>query len=435
MTPDDGKEKCTDCGRSSPVGSRFCIYDGTAIGIIEQLSEQEMAAGLKMCLICKRRYPNYAIFCSFDATRLAPTETRYPTGIVSPSSYSDVPGAGAASMHAAGNAADPSPAMAPYPPPSNQPTPPPPPSPVAAQSQSPDAAFADSGDYNDLVGKTIDNKYQIESVLGEGGMAVVYRANQIKMDRMVVIKIMQGWLLSNKSSLERFEREAILTARLNHPNIVQVYDNGRIGAKRPYLVMEYIKGETLADKISRQGSLPLTTAGNILGQICRGLQEAHNIGIVHRDLKPENILLQDKADRPDWVKIVDFGISHLTEGSQRLTRTGKMIGTPEYIAPEQLRDRALDIRTDIYALGIIFFEMLTGQVPFSGETAESILMKHLLDEPPKVSSLREDVPDDSPFAAIIEKALRKNPDERYQTVTELRLDIERAVHNVFLRRG
>jgi serine/threonine-protein kinase len=255
------------------------------------------------------------------------------------------------------------------------------------------------------------------------------------MERPVVIKVMQGWLLSNKNSTERFERECKLTAKLNHPNIVIVYDVGSINDVQPYLVMEYIKGEALADKIGRQGAMPIKTMGNIIVQICRGLQEAHSIGIIHRDLKPENILLQEKSDRPDWVKIVDFGISHLVEGSKRLTRTGKMIGTPEYIAPEQLRDRAIDVRTDIYSLGIMMYELLAGRVPFDGETAEAVLMKHLLEPPPPLSEFRDDIEDDSPFSKIVLKSLEKNPDDRYQTATDLRLDLERALSAEMLKRG
>ncbi|MGH9551024.1 MAG: serine/threonine protein kinase, partial [Terriglobales bacterium] len=311
--------------------------------------------------------------------------------------------------------------------------PPPAPPPTASATNMPvlnsDAAYAS------LIGRTIGGKYQVENMLGEGGMAVVYRATHLQMERTVVIKVMQGWLLSNKNSGERFERECKITAKLNHPNIVNVYDVGMINDVQPYLVMEYIKGEALADRIGRQGAQPVTTTGNIIAQICRGLQEAHNQGIIHRDLKPENVLLQDKSDRPDWVKIVDFGISHAVEGSKRLTKTGKMIGTPEYIAPEQLRDRAIDVRTDIYSLGVMIFEILTGKVPFSGESAEAILMKHLLEQPPPLSMYRDDLEDDSPWQTIVTKALEKNPDDRYQTVTELRLDIEQALNQAMFKRG
>jgi len=289
-----------------------------------------------------------------------------------------------------------------------------------------DEVLASSGGYmTNLIGKTIDGKYLIESMLGEGGMAVVYLSNHTVMERRVVIKVMQGWLLSNKKSIERFQRECKVTAKLNHPNIVTVYDVGDINGKAPYLVMEYIQGESLADKIHRQGALSFEATADIIIQLCSGLQEAHAAGIIHRDLKPDNVLLQNKSDRPDWVKIVDFGISHLVHGqAQRLTKTGRMVGTPEYIAPEQLKDKPMDMRTDLYALGIMMYEMLTGQVPFGGESAEAILMKHLLEMPQPMSVHKPEFEDGTPFDEIILKLLQKEPDHRYQTAQELKIDVE-----------
>lgn len=312
-----------------------------------------------------------------------------------------------------------------------------PPGPRNYSDDDEDDVLASSGGYvSNLIGKTIDKKYLVQSMIGEGGMAVVFKAHHVKMERTVVLKVMQGWLLSNQKSIERFERESKVTAKLNHPNIVTVFDVGTINGKAPYLVMEYIKGESLADKIHRQGALPLTTTANIVIQICRGLQEAHNIGIIHRDLKPDNVLLQDKSDRPDWVKIVDFGISHLIHGSaKRLTKTGRMVGTPEYIAPEQLKDKPMDIRTDLYALGIMIYEMLTGHVPFEGESAESILMKHLMEDAPPMHKYKPEFKEGTPFDAIVTKLLQKEPDARYQTATELRLDIEQAQSQVLFKRG
>lgn len=300
----------------------------------------------------------------------------------------------------------------------------------------PASRLVDESDGDDsLVGKLIDGKYRILSPLGEGGMAVVYRANHVQMERTVVIKVMQGWLLSNRNSVERFERECKLTAKLNHPNIVSVYDVGAINGKEPYLVMEFINGESLADKIQKGGALPYATTANIIIQICRGLQEAHSNGIIHRDLKPDNVLLQHKSDRPDWVKIVDFGISNLVEGSKRLTKTGRMVGTPEYIAPEQLKDRPIDIRTDLYGIGVMMFEMLTGHVPFDGESAEAILMKHLLEDPPAMSEVKPDLPEPNLFQPIVDKLMRKDPDQRYQTATELRLDVEQALSAILLKKN
>lgn len=374
---------CPTCGKSLPEESKFCGFDGTNLSLTTSRNQ-------KVCAVCGRLYPGYAAFCAYDRSSVTLLE------------------------NASNNL-------------------------TSATGQMNDPRAGDSGDQalssTDLIGKTLDNKYLVQSILGEGGMAVVYKAHHVQMERTVVIKVMQGWLLSNRNSIERFERECKLTAKLNHPNVVSVYDVGTIAGKEPYLVMEFIKGESLGDKIHNEGNLPFAVSANIIIQVCRGLQEAHSMGIIHRDLKPDNILLQHKSDRPDWVKIVDFGISNLVEGTKRLTKTGRMVGTPEYIAPEQLKDRPIDIRTDLYAVGIILFEMLTGQVPFEGETAEAILMKHLLEEPPSMASIREELKEDNPFEPIVTKLLRKDPDERYQTATELRLDVEKALNTVLLKKG
>jgi len=420
MTNSGGPETnviCPSCGRTLPPGARFCGFDGTHLSAsgsqprIQQPQPTQTTAvpgGEKFCPTCRKIFPVYAGFCPVDATKLVPNPN--------PSVHKDTIVTTSSRI----------PALNP-----NQVTPPAAASPPLNQVNT---GTQEVVSIANLQGKTIGGKYEVQSILGEGGMAVVYKAYHKHMERTVVIKVMQGWLMSNKNSLERFEREYKLTAKLNHPNIVNVYDVGFLSQQEPYLVMEFIKGESLAEKVGRQGAMPLATVANITIQICRGLQEAHSMGIIHRDLKPENILLQEKSDRPDWVKIVDFGISHLVAGSKRLTKTGKMVGTPEYIAPEQLRDRPIDIRADIYALGIIIFEMLTGTVPFTAESTEAVLMKHLLEDTPQLSTYREDISDDSLFSQIVIKALQKNPDDRYQTATELRLDMEQALHQVMLNR-
>lgn len=414
---------CPTCGKYLPRTSKFCGYDGTDLALAKTGGDVR-----KICNVCGRFFPGYANFCAFDRSTLevlkgqpvniseetvkpgqAPTRETIdvtspnykPTGGLRPPNMAEEVLSGGQ---------------------------------VEAYAPSSDDDEWDDSPYVALIGKTIDGKYLVQSVLGEGGMAVVYKAHHVQMERTVVIKVMQGWLLSNKNSVERFERECKLTAKLNHPNIVSVFDVGSIGGKEPYLVMEYIKGEALADKIHNTGALPPATTANIIIQMTRGLQEAHSIGIIHRDLKPDNVLLQHKSDRPDWVKIVDFGISNLVQGSKKLTKTGRMVGTPEYIAPEQLKDRPIDIRTDLYALGIMMFEMLTGKVPFEGESAESILMKHLLEDPPPISEVRPELEAGNPFEPIVTKLLRKEPDERYQTAVELRLDVEQALNQVLLKK-
>jgi len=390
MTAQSQTLSCPTCSRALPEGSKYCGFDGTDLALAAESGSRK-----KTCSICGRIYPGYASFCAYDRSSLNDVEQNARAQAASAQS---------------------------------QVTQAPEPKPV------PDAQ-ADEEPYSNLLGRTIDGKYLVQSVLGEGGMALVYRAHHVQMERTVVIKVMQGWLLSNRNSIERFERECKLTAKLSHPNIVSVFDVDTINGREPYLVMEYIKGESLADKIHKEESLPYATCGNIIVQICRGLQEAHSMGIIHRDLKPDNILLQHKSDRPDWVKIVDFGISNLVQGTKKLTKTGRMVGTPEYIAPEQLKDRPIDIRTDLYAVGVMMFEMLTGKVPFDGESSESILMKHLMEDAPLISQVKEELAPGNPFEAIIVKLLRKEPDDRYQTATELRLDIEQALSQTLLKKG
>ncbi|MBA4075452.1 MAG: hypothetical protein C0508_10440 [Cyanobacteria bacterium PR.023] len=399
---------CPTCARALPATSKFCGFDGTDLSLAK-----EGQASRKVCSVCGRFYPGYASFCAFDRSSLQVMKTQREINQTSTGEFD-----GTQSVE-------------------TQIVPVLPPATSTAQIAADDRLLgADSeAPYSDLIGKTIDKKYLIQSVLGEGGMAVVYRAHHVQMERTVVIKVMQGWLLSNRNSVERFERECKLTAKLNHPNIVSVYDVGLINGKEPYLVMEYIKGESLADKIHNSGALPYATTANIIIQICRGLQEAHTSGIIHRDLKPDNVLLQHKSDRPDWVKIVDFGISNFVHGSKKLTKTGRMVGTPEYIAPEQLKDRPIDMRTDLYGIGIMMFEMLTGRVPFDGESAESILMKHLLEDAPTMAEVRPELAENNLFQPIVDKLLKKNPDDRYQTATELRLDVEHALNAVLLKKG
>ena len=438
---------CASCKRALPAGAKFCGFDGTRVD--EQSQAKSNGKDQKQCSNCGKLFPAYAQFCPNDAAKLVAmkSDTQQPAAQAEVKASPFAAPAGFAPPKTASTQAAP------------QQAPPSVPKDLTDTAPPIDEELARSGDFgakqteprkptqlaesfdddnalfHNLIGKKIEGKYEVQSILGEGGMAIVYKAYHTKMERLVVIKVMQGWLLSNKNAVERFERESKMTAKLAHPNIVTVFDYGVLNAKEPYLVMEYIKGESLGDKIARQGALPFATAAGIIIQICRGLQEAHSVGIIHRDLKPDNILLQDRSDRPDWVKIVDFGISHLVQGNKRLTKTGKMVGTPEYIAPEQLKDKPLDIRTDLYALGIILYETLTGRVPFEGESAEGILMKHLLEPPPPLSFHNDDFAEGTPFDAIIAKALRKEPDERYQTATEFRLDVEEALNKVLLKRN
>jgi serine/threonine protein kinase/CheY-like chemotaxis protein len=277
------------------------------------------------------------------------------------------------------------------------------------------------------IGDVVADKYRIEQFIGEGGMAAVYKATHLVMNKPVVIKVLHQHLLRDETSLKRFEVEYKLLAQISHPNVVDIYDVGWTANQQPYLVMEYIKGQSLRNVIEVGQVVPLAAALRILMHLCAGLQEAHNAGIIHRDIKPENVLLGERSDRHDWVKLVDFGIAHLTTNDQRLTDANCVVGTAEYIAPEQLTDATVDARLDIYALGVLFYEMVTGEVPFSGKTVEAIFRQHLNDKPVHPSKKRAGLMHAGDVDRIALRALEKHPADRYQTVGELKTDLERLV--------
>lgn len=262
-------------------------------------------------------------------------------------------------------------------------------------------------------------RYQIESEIGRGGMAAVYLANDPRFGRKVAIKLVSVSLLENPIFRERFEREAQLIARIEHPAIVPVYDFGEQD-DRPYLVMRYMPGGSLADEI-KTGAFSLTHARKIISQLAPALDAVHAQGIVHRDLKPANILL-DGFGNP---AISDFGIAHFSLATVDLTGSA-MIGTPAYMSPEQVRgQRDIDGRSDIYSLGVILFEMLAGSGPFRASTPLSVAMKHLNDAIPSIRSSHPDLP--AELDDILSKALEKDRDKRYTSAAELANDLQALI--------
>lgn len=366
----------------------------------------------KQCPNCRNVYPNYAQFCPTDATRLVILGASMENGVGTPTPNPS------AEMRATRGA------PSPQPPQPHQPQ-----QPAVVSQHSP--AKSDSQEFqvdplqsleSQLIGRTIAGKYRVDSLLGEGGMAQVFKSTHLGLDRPVVIKIMHSGLPSMDTAMKRFEQECKVTARIDHPNVVSVFDVGALD-RRPYLVMEFIQGESLRDYLDREVSMEVPDAATVMIQVCSGLHEAHQQGIVHRDLKPENIMLRERSDRPDWVKIVDFGIAHLKQGGQRLTRTGIAIGTVDYMSPEYLSDKPIDHRADIYALGVILYELIAGRCPFVAETAEAIMAKHLWGTPMPLSHYRPDLEAGCMFDQIAEKSLHKEPAERYQSVIEMRNDL------------
>jgi serine/threonine-protein kinase len=259
-------------------------------------------------------------------------------------------------------------------------------------------------------------RYKIIGEIGRGGMSIVYHAHDPRTDRDVAIKVLPREFLHDPNFRERFEREARTIAALEHPAIVPVYDFGQEGGQ-PYLVMRHMVGGSLTDRL-REGPLPLGTAATILGRIAGALDYAHKQGIIHRDLKPGNILF----DRFGEAYLADFGIVQLAEASSKLTGESSFVGTPAYMSPEQVHgDVKLEGRSDIYAMGILLFEMLTGQLPYHADTPVRLMMKHVLDPVPSVRETSPFVPKRAD--ALLHKALAKDPEARYADCASLALAV------------
>lgn len=280
-----------------------------------------------------------------------------------------------------------------------------------------------------MIGKTIAGRYEILQKLGEGGMGVVYKAMQTSVERIVALKILHPHMTVNEEAVKRFQREAKTTSKLRHINSIHIYDFG-VEDNLSYLVMEYIEGESLDDVIRKSGPLDVPHFANIVRQVCYALAEAHDLGIVHRDLKPSNIYLSRKRDGAEEVKVLDFGIAKVVgeqQGMTRLTQTGMIIGTPQYMSPEQVEGMPLDHRSDIYSLGIIMYELLTGETPFQADTPFQLLMKHVKEKPVPPRKFRPNRAIPEAVEKIVLKALEKDPAKRFQSINELRESLEAAV--------
>jgi serine/threonine protein kinase len=270
------------------------------------------------------------------------------------------------------------------------------------------------------LGQTIDGKYRIVRLIGEGGMGAVYEGENVRIRRKVAIKLLHSGIAANAEMVQRFEREAQVAGTVGNDHILEILDLGALPNGDRYMVMEFLDGETLTERINVRKRLEASDAVNIVRQMLTGLEAAHGAGIVHRDLKPDNIfVLRSKAGVKDFVKIIDFGISKFTEhgASTRMTRTGALMGTPHYMAPEQATGSAeIDRRTDIYAVGIILYEAVTGRVPFQAETFNQLLFEIAL---AKITPARQIVPElDAAIDSIIMKASARDPAQRFQTCAE-----------------
>jgi serine/threonine-protein kinase len=279
-----------------------------------------------------------------------------------------------------------------------------------------------------FVGRVLDGRYEILERLGEGGVGFVYRAKHAQLGRLVAIKVLQEHTAALPEWRRRFEREAKALSALAHPNIVTVTDSG-IDHGLPYLVMELLQGKTLADLI-KEGPLPPPRALDIERQVLRGLAFAHGKGIVHRDLKPANVFLQALPDQADHVRLLDFGMAKFLEGSgskslvENLTRVGTVFGTPSYMSPEQGRAEPIDARTDVYAAGIVLFELLTGHPPFKGNSLPEILKAHLIDPIPSLADARPDLSTAAFLQPVVDRAMAKKAVARYGDAGEMLAALE-----------
>ena len=272
----------------------------------------------------------------------------------------------------------------------------------------------------DLVGQVIAERYHIKKKLGEGGMGQVYLAEHVKMGRRCAVKIMSAALLNDPEAVSRFNREAANASRISHANVCAIYDFGETSDGLIYLAMEFVEGRSLTDLLKETGPLPLPRAGGILAQAADALQAAHELGIVHRDLKPDNIMVTTARGR-DVVKVVDFGIAKATGAdsrSQKVTRTGLVVGTPEYMSPEQLTGDPLDARSDIYSLGLVFYRMLTGVLPFKSESAQETMIKRLTDDPLPLAEALPGGRFPPRLQQIMNRALARSAADRYATAAE-----------------
>ena len=387
---------------------------------------------MRVCPKCKRRFPDNTLFCPDDGKALVDrTEEREAVAADGGDDFDAMetiekyPGADNTSrasnsgpsglQQSAGRPKSSSP--------THQQAPPDLVSDRSAKASSPSHRDAATMDTSNLIGQHLFGEYTIIKKLGEGGMGSVYLAEQDSIDQQIAVKVLHEESAESDELVQRFHREAKVVSMLSHPNIIRVFIFGRTDANLLYLAMEYVQGDTLRDLIDREYLLDEMRAIKIMKQICSGLSEAHDLGIIHRDLKPDNVLLTEFRGEEDFAKILDFGIAKLKqpeggEEQQKLTQAGIVYGTPEYLSPEQAQALDLDLRTDIYSLGCILYEFMTGQVPFRASTPVKILTAHVFNEVVPPSQLSPDRVTPT-MENIILKAMSKEPGDRFDDALEM----------------
>jgi serine/threonine-protein kinase len=273
----------------------------------------------------------------------------------------------------------------------------------------------------DLLGKTLEGRYEIVKKIGEGGMSFVYLAKDVATGARSAIKVLSASLSQDVNAMARLRREASMGMRLAHPNVCHIVRLGETEDGLVYVVMPYIEGEILSDRMNRSNALPPLEVARLVHDIAAGLTLAHSLKIVHRDLKPENVMVCRRVDGTEYAVVMDFGLAkerHAGAELQKLTATGIILGTPEFMSPEQLRGKPLDGRTDIYSLALMTCEMLTGKLPFNGRTQQELMIARLRSDPTPLRSIRKDLAFSESLERVLLRALQRNPDDRYQTALE-----------------
>ena len=351
------------------------------------------------CPRCGSFYESDARFCARDGSKLVEAVTA-PYAVPS-------------------MAGDPRPAGAGQPTPASTPA-------VGRSNPTGAAAAATAGarwvDYANLAGSLLDGRYMISSKLADGGMSIVYLAIDNENDgARVAIKILPPELSEDLKAMERLRREADMGIRLVHPNVCSIVRLGETGDGLVYVVMPYIEGEVLCDRVYRLGGIPLDLAVRFASDIAAGLHAAHELEIIHRDLKPENVMICAAPGGDEYAVVMDFGLAKDREAArflEKLTATGVVLGTPEFMSPEQLRGKPLDRRTDVYSLGLLTYEMIAGKLPFPGETQQDLLLARLKSRPIPIRELRPDLDLPAELERVLVKALERVPEERYPTTVE-----------------
>jgi serine/threonine-protein kinase len=287
-----------------------------------------------------------------------------------------------------------------------------------------------------LIGQVIADRYQIIRMLGEGGMGRVYLAEHVRMGRQCAVKMISPVMARTAAAVARFNREAANASQISHPNVVQVYDFGEGPNQTLYLAMEYIEGDTMTALVRREGALSVRRAATLTKQVADALSAAHHRGIIHRDLKPDNIIVALSYDGTECVKVVDFGIAKTvqpdgsdTGSGQNLTTIGVAVGTPEYMSPEQLAGERLDTRSDLYSLGLVFFHLLTADLPHPRVTSRETMAQRLIDPPKTLDQVKPDRRWPPNLQTMLDFALAADPAKRYPTAQEFALDLSILIAN------